>query len=138
MPRKNLLRRFEPRYGVSAAMIEAEARSLAREAEDHELLSASELETTRSERRDACRQSWKHLCLLLDGLPERDRRTVHCLLYRDMYHILELYLAHLRGKRPEGGAPTSVASPSAPADPLTSGYSISNRERRNPWNGRRY
>ncbi len=68
MPRKKLSRRFEPRYGVSAAMIEEEAAWLGREVQDHEVLAVADVEEKRSERQTLCGHSWKHLRLLMDDL----------------------------------------------------------------------
>src|SRR5206468_7854744 len=43
MPRKKLIRRFEPRYGVNQEMINTEAKYVARELDDHLLLSIDDL-----------------------------------------------------------------------------------------------
>ena len=45
MPRKKLARRFEPRYGVSQTMLDAECRCVGRELEDYLLLSMNDLRT---------------------------------------------------------------------------------------------
>jgi len=100
MPRRNTMRRFEPRYGVSATMIEVEAKALGREVDDYEILAPSDVEQKLKERHEKCKHSWEHLGLLLAGLSEREQRVIYCLLYRDFYHILELYLCHVRARNP--------------------------------------
>ncbi len=50
MPRKNLARRFEPRYGVNQAMLEMEAQYVGRELEDYCLLSFNDLREKLAER----------------------------------------------------------------------------------------
>jgi len=111
MPRQKPLRRFEPRYGVSASMIEAESKWLAREVDDHDLLSATDIETKCVERHVACERSWQHLCMILGDLSERERRTIQCLLFRDFHHILELYHCHVRSIHQ---APAPSAQPVTP------------------------
>jgi hypothetical protein len=106
MPRQKLARRFEPRYGVSIQMIEEEAKWLGREAEDYEAAAASEMDATLKDRHASCRKCWDEFQLLLGHLPEREGRINHCLLFRDFYHILELYLCHVRTKHPELSAPS--------------------------------
>jgi hypothetical protein len=101
MPRRNLARRFEPRYGVSNSMVEEEAKWLGREAEDYETCSPAQVTDWLKERHASCRRRWKELQLLLGHLPERERRIIHCLLFRDFHLILELYLCHVRTKHPE-------------------------------------
>ena len=110
MPKRKFLRRFEPRYSVGASMVAEEAKALGREVEDYEVQSTAQLEKWLNERHALCRRCWEELQLLFGHLPERDRRIIHSLLFRDFYHILELYLCHVRTKHPE----LSVASPSPP------------------------
>jgi predicted anti-sigma-YlaC factor YlaD len=50
MPKRLKMRRFEPRYGISSAMVEEEARWLRHEADDSEVLSVADLERAIKER----------------------------------------------------------------------------------------
>ena len=110
MPRPKLARRFQPRHGVSQAALDVEANYVAREFEDYQVLAASDVEAKRVERHANCEHSWKHLNLLLDGLSEGERRIIQCLIFRDFYHILELYLTYVRS----GHSTRSSGSPSPP------------------------
>src|SRR5438046_2941383 len=100
MPRKKLLRRFEPRYGVSQAAVEVEAKYLGREVEDYEHSSSAEIESRHGACEKQSRHTWEHLQLLLEGLDEKDLRILEALLFRDVYHIAEVYLAFIRTKHP--------------------------------------
>ncbi len=117
MPRREKVRRFEPRYGVSQEAVEVEAQALGREVEDHELLSPAELDAMCVERYATSKHAWKHLHLLVESLSEQERRVLHSLFFRDMYHLLELYLTYIRVKHPQALAPrppTSAAAKTAP------------------------
>ncbi|MGA2440696.1 MAG: hypothetical protein ABSH08_07045 [Tepidisphaeraceae bacterium] len=105
MPKRKFLGRFEPRYGVGASLVAEEAKALGREVEDCECAAPGDVDARLAERHASCRRCWDELQLLLGHLPERDRRIVHGLLFRDFYHILELYLCHVRTKHPELSAP---------------------------------
>ena len=108
MPRRKLLRRFDPSYGVSMVAVEIEAKILQREVENMDVQSNSDVETRGNTAREKSKRCWDHLCLLTAGLSDRDRRIIHALLFRDFYHILELYLCHIRTKHPEGSAPSPL------------------------------
>jgi len=101
MPRTKKLRRFDSRYVVSASVVEEEARFIDPEIENYVRLSRSAIEAKRSERYNLCTQTWEHLKLLLPDVPEQEQRILHCLLFRDLYYVLELYRTYLRQKRPE-------------------------------------
>jgi hypothetical protein len=105
MPRRKLARRFEPTCGASTAMIEEEAKWLRREIEDCQILSAAEVTKTLAARHTKCVQSWEHLQLLLTALPKREQRAIQCLLFGDFFHILELYVHHVRSMHPASAAP---------------------------------
>ena len=111
MPKKVLLRRFEPRYGVGESVVAEQAKMLGREAEDYEPLATSQVQEWLTERHTSCRRSWDEFQLVLSGLPEAEQRITRCLLFRDFYHILVLYLSHLRSKHPEFSAPASAPVP---------------------------
>ena len=91
-------------------MIECEAGALGREVEDREVLAASEVEQKRSEVHAAAMHAWEHLVVLTQNIPERDRALIQSLLFRDFYHILEVYLAHVRAMGPPS---VSLPRPSA-------------------------
>jgi hypothetical protein len=131
MPRKKLLRRFEPRYGVSQAALDVEAKYLGREAEDYETLAPSDVETKLIERHANCKHSWEQLQLLIESVPERNQRILNALLFRDFYHILELYLTYLRSAHSQ--AAISTRSPAKHLAPASSSFSewlfdLSNRK----------
>jgi hypothetical protein len=116
VPRRKLLRRFEPRYGVSLAMVEEEAKYLRREIEDYASLSSVDAAAKRADRHRLVKQSWEHLNVCLTHLPERERCTLQCLFFRDVYHILKLYLSVLCPDQSESpvmptSAPITVPKP---------------------------
>ena len=101
MPKRTLVRRFEPQWGVGASLIGEEAKWLAREVEDCGACSLGQVKDWLKERYTKCRQCWDELEFLLSSLPEPERQIIHCLLFRDFHHILELYLCYVRTKHPE-------------------------------------
>jgi hypothetical protein len=110
MSRRKSARRFrEPRLGVNALMVEEEAKTLSREADDYSLLAPARVQEKLAERNERCRHSWQHLQRLLVSVPEHQRQIMQCLLLRDFYHILELYLWHVRGTHPESPSPIPPA-----------------------------
>jgi len=108
MPRRKLLRRFDPSYGVSMVAVEMEAKILQREVENMDVQSNSDVETRGNTAREKSKQCWDHLCLLMAGFSDRERRVIHFLLFRDFYHILELYLCHVRTNHPELSSPNTA------------------------------
>lgn len=90
MPRKKLIRRFEPRYGVSQQMLEMEAKYVGREMEDYLLLSANDLQ----ERLTRLRQEWTQADCVLEntvaGLGEREKLAVQCLIVRQQGNVVRL------------------------------------------------
>ena len=96
MPRKKLIRRFEPRYGVSREMVEVEAKYVAREMEDRLLASTVQLQEKRTILRDVWKRADQVLEHAVHSLSERDKLAIQCLVIRDMYHLIELYNAHLK------------------------------------------
>jgi len=104
MPRKNLARRFEPRYGVSQSMLEVEAKWVERELEDHMLLSTDELRKTLSNTQTKVGSAEKGLQEILGRLPDRERLALKGMLARDVLHIAALYETFLRGSQLFQGA----------------------------------
>src|SRR5437016_12000464 len=91
MPRTKRVRRFEPRFGVSQAAVEAEAKEVARELESYLLLSLNDLREKLRERQETWAFADGGLKVILRELPERERLAFQCMLFRDFYHMLELY-----------------------------------------------
>jgi len=112
------LRRFEPLYGVSRPMIEAEAKHLAREVESYLRLSLTDLRQKLTERGEKWNHADEALHAVVLTLPERDRLAVQCLLVRDLHHILELYLEYARRCQPEAPAPLKPAEVDVPRQPF--------------------
>jgi hypothetical protein len=106
MPRRKLLRRFEPRFGVGASLVAEEAKMLGREAEDCGACALGQVKDWLKERHAKCQRCWDELQLLLRHLPEPERQVIYSMLFRDFHHILELYLCHVRTKHPELSAPS--------------------------------
>ena len=111
------IRRFEPAGGVSRHMIEAEAKYVAREAESYLRLSLNDLKEKLSRLGAQWNQADESLHAMVEGLPERDRLALLCMLVRDQMFLLELYLQFVRTHQPEGvaGIKPAVAPPKAPA-----------------------
>jgi hypothetical protein len=73
MPRKKLIRRFDPRYGVSLEMLESESKYVAREREDYLLLATNDLKEKLERIRECWSQADRVLEQLLHELPDRDK-----------------------------------------------------------------
>jgi hypothetical protein len=110
MPRKKLVRRFEPRYGVSEDMLAAEAQYLGREVEDYRVYALADLKKMLSDRQGQWLKADGTLQVQFEVLPERERLIVQCLLVRDVYHLLDLYQVYIRGAFP-GAAGVIPAEP---------------------------
>jgi len=91
MPRRKLARRFEPRYGVTQEMLEAEAVWVGREFDDHLLLSSNDLLRMLREHQASIEQSELVIAERLAALPDRERTALRAMLARDFYHIATLY-----------------------------------------------
>lgn len=121
MGRPTRARRFEARYGVSQAVIDLEAKYVNRELEDYEVLAPNDVEAKRTDLHQASREKWEHLQLLLAALPEHECRIVQALLFRDIYFLLELYVASIRQRHPEPStqAASSTHGKSPGAEPFS-------------------
>ena len=105
-------RRFdEPRYGVSELMIEAEARELDRELESYLLLSSNALKEKSERLLRSYRQTDESLHAAINRLPERERLTVMCMLGRDLYLVLAVFLNYLQKHEPEAHTSVQTAEP---------------------------
>ena len=104
MPRRKTLRRFDPRGVASQIVVDEEAKHVAREAENYAFLARSDIETKLVERHANAEHAWRHLQGLLSRTAEHERVIIRCLLFRDLNHILELYLAYVRSVQPERAA----------------------------------
>jgi len=100
MPRRKLLRRFDPQYGVNEGMVAVEAKYLAREIENRETVAPSRIEAWLKTSHNSSHHAWDELQSLVNQLTEQERWIIHSLLFRDFFHILALYLHHLRVKYP--------------------------------------
>jgi hypothetical protein len=120
MPRTNRLRRFEPRYGVSREKLAVENTWLCRELEDHSTASMKEIEAKRSLCFANAERTWQHLHLqvLVQSLSDRERTLLQALLFRDLYHVLELYRHHLQPDRidPPANSHVKEVVPDIPAE----------------------
>ena len=112
MPRRKLIRHFEPRYGVSQAMIDVESKYVAREHDDYMTLSLTEMQQKLHELRGKWNEANQTAEALVRSLPEREAVAFQCLLVRDLFLILALYNACLQTKRDELGP-----QPVIPAEP---------------------
>jgi hypothetical protein len=104
VPRKKTLRRFDPSGVVSQIVVDEEAKHVAREVANYALLARSDIETKLVERYANVEHCWRHLQELLSATAEHERVIIRGLLFRDLYHILELYLAYVRTVQPERAA----------------------------------
>jgi hypothetical protein len=99
MPRQKLSRRFEPRYGVSQSMLEAECKWVERELDDHLIRSASELRKSLSDIQAKVATAQASLQETLARLPDRERLALKGMLARDVFHIAKLYELFLRSSQ---------------------------------------
>jgi hypothetical protein len=97
---------------VSQLALDEEARALDHEVKDYQVLAQSELNKMRDERHALMKHSWEHLQVLIEHLPDRDLAIVHALLFRDLYHVLELYMTHQKAEHPMPPA-SDIAQPKA-------------------------
>lgn len=91
MPRRNLARRFDPWRGVSRNTLEVEAGYVRREIENLQAMSLQELADRVVCLRQHGQQSSQSLRSLLDELPERAKLHMEAIIFRDFYHMMELY-----------------------------------------------
>jgi hypothetical protein len=108
MPRKKLIRHFEPRYGVSREMVDVEATYVAREHADYMTLSTSDMKQKLHALRGKWNQADQTAEALVRCLPERDALAFQCILVRDLFLVLELYGSCLRTARDSLGPQAPV------------------------------
>jgi hypothetical protein len=106
MPRKNTCRRFDARFGVSEAMLEAEGVYVGQEFRDYETLSIKDLREKLRDLRTKIVPAEANLQLTLAHLPDHERLAVRCMLARDVFHIAALYERFLRGVETTGHTQT--------------------------------
>jgi hypothetical protein len=116
MPKPTRSRRFpEPRCGVSQAMIEAEAKELARELDSYLRMSLAENKERMRERLKAYEQADASLHAAVERLPEREQVAIKCMIGRDLHLVAELYRTYLSTFQPESTVPlAAIVAPSAP------------------------
>jgi hypothetical protein len=101
MPRKKLIRRFEPRYSVSQEMVDREAQYVAREHADYLLGSTRDLQDQLDKWRPLWQQVNETAESLIQHQGEREALAYRCMITRDLYHILELYCTCMRSTQSE-------------------------------------
>src|SRR5206468_2593256 len=102
-------------YPVTSAAMEAEAEHVRREADDYAMQAPADVEKWRIERHANLENTWRHLCLVIESMQERDQRIVQSLIFRDLWYVLELYKTYLQAACRQ--MPTS-APPKKPLAPL--------------------
>jgi hypothetical protein len=95
MPRKKL-RRFDPRFGVSEPMLEAEGIYVGQEFRDYLLMSITDLRKWLKVRQTQIVTTEANLQLVLRSIPDRERLAIRCMLTRDFFHIAALYERFLK------------------------------------------
>jgi hypothetical protein len=96
MGRQRKGRRFDPHFPISKATIQEESKYLGREVEDYEVIAPADVQTKLVERHANCENTWNHLCLMIEAMPERDQRIVQAMMFRDLWYVLELYKTYLQ------------------------------------------
>jgi len=115
MPRKKLIRRFEPRYTVSQEMVDRESKYIHLEHADYLLGSIHDLHEELEKWGPLWRQINQIAESLIEQQGEREALAYRCMIIRDLYHILELYCTCMRKDLPEHSGQASVKS--APPKP---------------------
>jgi hypothetical protein len=95
MPRRNLARRFEPRYGVSQLMLDTESKYVGRELDDLLIHSKSELKEKLGAWQKQIATAEEELLARLNALPDRQRLALRCIFARDCWYMAMLYLCFL-------------------------------------------
>jgi hypothetical protein len=106
---KEQVRRFEPRTGVSQFMVDDEARYVAREVDDHLLLSLNDLKQQLTDRRADWKQAHDVLEEQVRLLAAREQAAVQLLLTRDCHHLFALYSAYVRSRIDSGEVPARLS-----------------------------
>jgi hypothetical protein len=89
--------------GLSESMLDAEAVHVAQEARDHVICSVDDLREKLKTLLDATDKAEEHLQILLRDRVDRERLTARVLIARDMYHLAELYIRHLKNMPEQTG-----------------------------------
>jgi len=114
---KKRARRFEPRWGgVSHSAPVEEAKEAAIEVDTYLICSLNELREKLTQLRSKWEQDDAVAEAIIRELPEGVSLAVQCLLYRDSWYLLELYLEYLK-QAPRDGARAPKASADAPMTP---------------------
>lgn len=106
--KKEAVRRFEPRFGVSQNLVDHEARYVAREVEDYGLLSLNDLKQKREGRQIDWKQAHDRLEEKVRLLNAHEQVAVQVLLMRDCHHLFALYLSFVTSKIQSGDAPSRL------------------------------
>lgn len=84
---------------------------------DYGVQAPADVEKWRIERHANLENTWRHLSVVIESMPERDQRIVQSLIFRDLWYVLELYKAYLQPVCRKL-SPASAASKKSPATPL--------------------
>lgn len=106
--KKEAVRRFEPRFGVSQNRVDHEARYVAREVEDYGILSLNDLRQKREGRQIDWKQAHDMLEEKVRLLNAHEQVAVQVLLMRDCHHLFALYLSFVMSKIQSGDAPSRL------------------------------
>jgi hypothetical protein len=109
MPRKKLIRRFEPRYTDSQQMVDREAKYVTLEHADYLLGSIHDLHEQLATWQPLWQQVNQTAEALMARQGERESLAYRCMIVRDLYHIVELYCTCMR--RSLGDAATDDVEP---------------------------
>ena len=96
MARSKLARRFEPRGGVSASMLDLECKYVGRELDDYLLYSLADLRKKLRELQGKIAPVEEQLQQRLAALPDRERLALRSMVARDLFHVGMLYLSFIR------------------------------------------
>ena len=106
--KKEQVRRFEPRFGVSQNLVDHEAQYVGREVEDYCLLSLNDLKQKRASRQVDWKQAHDLLEEKVGLLSAHEQVAVQVLLMRDCHHLFALYLSFVTSKIQSGDAPSRL------------------------------
>jgi hypothetical protein len=102
MPRKQMARRFEPRYGISEPMLEVEAGYVAREVEDYRVYSINDLREKLADWQVKLTTAESNLSFSIRRLSDQERLILRCMVARDIWHIAQLYQRYFQSDSPDG------------------------------------
>jgi hypothetical protein len=118
---KRTSRRFDhPRFGVSAFVVQEEAKELKRELDDYLLLSVNDSRHMLDQRRATSRGLVNVLSERLNQMAERERTALQRIVFRDCLLLLSLYVEVLGAHVDLATGKAIAATPSSEGDPQES------------------